>query len=41
VKDCEGGVALLTNSSNNDVLDNEIIGGTVAILIRDAGKTAS
>ncbi len=40
MKNCEGGVALLANSSNNNVLENEIIGGTVAILIRDAGKNS-
>ncbi|VVB70896.1 Periplasmic copper-binding protein (NosD) [uncultured archaeon] len=36
--DCEGVVALRDNSSDNNVLNNDMNGGVVAVFIRDAGK---
>lgn len=38
--DCQGGVALWHNSTNNSVIENEIDGGVVSIFIRDTGRNS-
>lgn len=40
MQDCQGGVALKDNSSDNSVTSNEIEGGVVGVLIRDSQKNS-